>query len=181
VNALRVPRTRLATSAANQVTFRVTAPTQLARALDVVVVVSLLVAVVETRSATSAQRLAILLATALRPVDTEAAKVVDMEETKDTVAVAVSAADVKVDRPATPAVDMVTCLVIALKAKSATTVAKSVTCPVIAVRQPPTSEFATSASSQVMFKLHARTKSLQWVSRHAALRNTLRMTILHFR
>jgi hypothetical protein len=51
VNAPRVPRTRLATSAANLVTFRVTAPTQLARAL-VVAVDSLLVAAVETKSAT---------------------------------------------------------------------------------------------------------------------------------
>jgi hypothetical protein len=42
-----------------------------------------------------------------------AAKVVDTEETKDMVAVAVAAsvADVKVDRPATPAVVMATCLV----------------------------------------------------------------------
>ena len=53
VNALRVPRTRLATSAANPVTFPVIAPTQLARALAVAAVDSLLVAVVvETKSAT---------------------------------------------------------------------------------------------------------------------------------
>jgi hypothetical protein len=58
----------------------------------------------------SAQRSATSLVTARR-LDTEA-KVVDMEETKDTVvAVAASGADVKVDRLATPAEVMVTCLV----------------------------------------------------------------------
>jgi len=102
--------------------------------------------------------LAILLATALRPVDTEAAKVVDMEETKDTVAVAVSAADVKVDRPATPAVDMVTCLVIALKAKSATTAARSVISPETAPPRPAVSVLATSASNPATSRLNARTK-----------------------
>jgi hypothetical protein len=51
VNAPRVPRTRLATNAANPVTFPVTAPTQLARVL-VAAVDSLLVVAVETRSAT---------------------------------------------------------------------------------------------------------------------------------
>jgi hypothetical protein len=122
----------------------------------------------------SAQRLATLLATALRPVDTEAAKVVDMEETKDTVAVAVSAADVKVDRPATPAVDMVTCLVshafglfrmfliqnqvIALKAKSATTAARSVISPETAPPRPAVSVLATSASNPATSRLNARTK-----------------------
>ena len=52
VNAPRALRTRLATSAANPVTFPVIAPTQLARALAVAAVDSLLVAVVETKSAT---------------------------------------------------------------------------------------------------------------------------------
>ncbi len=54
MNALRVPRTRLATSAANLVTFRVTVPTRLARVLDavVVVVVDSLPAEAEARSAT---------------------------------------------------------------------------------------------------------------------------------
>lgn len=56
VNAPRVPRTRLATSAANPVTSRVTAPTQLARVRAVVVVVvvvdSLPVVAVEAKSAT---------------------------------------------------------------------------------------------------------------------------------
>jgi hypothetical protein len=53
-NAPRVPRTRLATSAANLVISRVTAPTQLARVLAVVEVVvdSLPVVAVEAKSAT---------------------------------------------------------------------------------------------------------------------------------
>jgi len=155
VNAPRVPRTRLATSAVNLVTSRVTAPTRLARVLDVGVD-SLPEAVVEIRSATSAQRSATLLATAPRLVVTEA-KVVDTEETRDMVVVA-SAADVKVDRLATPAVVTVTCLVTALKAKSAITAVKSVISLEIAPLRQAASVLATNASSPATSRLNALTK-----------------------
>jgi hypothetical protein len=127
VNARRAPRTRPATSAANPVTFRVNAPTQLARALAVVVVDSLLEVVVVIKSAIrsgfcfetsgipltcplSAQRLATLPETAPRLVVMEA-KVVDLAATKVDTVVADTVADVKVDKLATLAAATVTCLV----------------------------------------------------------------------
>lgn len=48
--------------------------------------------------------------------------------------------------------------VTALKAKSATTVARSVTCPATAHQRLPASALATSASSQVTSRLSAPTK-----------------------
>ncbi|PMD25600.1 hypothetical protein NA56DRAFT_738273, partial [Hyaloscypha hepaticicola] len=157
VNAPRVPRTRLATSAANPVTFPVIAPTQLARVLAVAAVDSLLVAVVETKSATSAQRSDTSLVTALRLVDTEA-KVVDLAATKADMAVADTVADVKVVKLATPAAVTVTCLVTAPKDRSATTAVKSVISPETAPPRPAASVLATSASNPATSRHNARTK-----------------------
>lgn len=150
----RVLRTRLVTSVVNQVTFRVIAPTQLPTALDVV---DSPPAVVGTRSATSAQRSAISHAIAPRPADM-VAKVVDMAVIKEDMAVAAMAVDVKAVKLVTLAEDMVTCLVTARKARSATTAVRLVISLETALPRPATSELATSASNPAMFRLNARTK-----------------------
>lgn len=123
MNAPRVPRTRLATSAVNQATFPVTAPTH-PPTVVLVVVASLLEVVVLPKSATrydllislkmlrankfySAPRLVTLPATALRLVDTA---VVDTVVLKVATAV-VDSVDAKVDKHATRAVVMDICLV----------------------------------------------------------------------
>jgi len=110
-----------------------TAQTQLLRELaveELVVPVATKVAV-DPKSATSAQRSDTLHETAQRPVVT----VVDNNRvvTVDNKVATVVATEVlvvpvdSVDRPATPAVATDICLVIAPKAKSATTVVRSVT------------------------------------------------------
>lgn len=81
-------------------------------------------AVVETKSATSAQRLATLPETALRLVDTVPVVVADMADSKEATVVVASVAVVKVDRPATLAVVTATCQGTAPKVKSATTAEK---------------------------------------------------------
>jgi len=134
----------------------VTVQTQLARVLDVVVDSHPVVAVVEARSATSAQRSATSHVIAPRLVATEAVAVDTVETRADTVVVLV--ADVKADRLATPAVVMVTCLVTAPKARSATTAVKSVIFPGIAPPRPAASVLATSASNPATFRLNARTR-----------------------
>lgn len=153
MNAPRVPRTRLATSAVNQATFPVTAPTH-PPTVVLVVVASLLEVVVLPKSATSAPRLVTLPATALRLVDTA---VVDTVVLKVATAV-VDSVDAKVDKHATRAVVMDICLVTALKAKSATIVARLVISQETAHPRPPPSELATSASNPATFRLNARTK-----------------------
>jgi len=158
VNAPRDQRTKLATSAVNQVTSHETAPTPQLRALDVAVVDTLPVAVVD-KSATSAPRSAISPVTAQKvdrvvsEADTVADKV-DMEVVKEDSVVDV----VKEDRPATLAVVTDTCLVTAPKDRSATTVAKSAISPATAHPRPLPSELATSASSPATSKLSALTK-----------------------
>jgi len=158
VNAPRVPRTRLATSAVNLVTSPVTAPTHLLRAV-LVVVVSLpaVVVVVEVaKSAISAPRSVTLLVTALRLLaDMVAAAMVATKV--DTVADSVV---VKVVKLATPAVVMVTCLVTAPKVKSATTVARLVISPETAHLRPALSALAINASNLATFRLNAQTKPL---------------------
>lgn len=124
-----------------------------------VVVDSLPVVAVEAKSATSAQRSVTLLVTAPRLVDTEA-KAVDLAAVKDTVVAVVDTADVKVARLATPAEDTVTCLVTALRARSATTVVKSVISHETAPPRLAASALATSASNPATFRLNARTKLL---------------------
>lgn len=162
MNAQRDQRTRPATSAVNQVTSPVIAPTQPPRELDVEAEDShLVVVVVDPRSATSAQRSATLPVTAQRLEATVADKVVDMVVNR--VVTVVDSVDVvvvdKVDKPATLAVVTVTCLVTAPKVKSATTVAKLDISPATAHPKPPLSELATSASNLVTFRLNAPTKS----------------------
>jgi len=120
VNALRDPRTRLATSAVSQATSLATAKTLLLRVLGEVVDSNL---VVVTRSATSARRLDTSPVTARsRVVDME----VDMEANRAGT-VEDSVVDNAADRHATPAEDTDTCLVTAPKDRSATTVARLVT------------------------------------------------------
>jgi len=149
-----------ATDAVNQVISPGIAKMHLLRAVQAADTVA-----VVDKSVTSAERLDTLLVTAPAVmVDSAAVTTADKVVTEVAVVLAV---DVKV-KLATLVVAMDTLPAIALKVKNATTVAKLVTCLVIAVRQPRTSESATNASSQVMFKLHARIKSLQSVSRHAA-------------
>jgi len=153
VNAPRDQRTRLATSVVSQATSPETAPTLPLRVLvaEVVAVDSLLV--VGDKSATSAQKSVILHVTAQRVVlvDTVAVSAVD----KDMAAVVGSVVDVKEDRLATLVVATDTCLVIALKAKSVTTVAKSVISPVTAHPRPLRSALATSASNLATSKPNA--------------------------
>jgi len=86
--------------------------------------------------------------------------VVDLAVAKDTVVadMAVPVADVRVVRLATLVVDMVTCLVTAPKARSATTAVKLVISPETALPRPAASVLATSASNPATFRLNARTK-----------------------
>lgn len=105
-------------------------------------------------TSTSAPRSDTLLATAQRLEVTDNRVVTEVA----TVATRVDTVDDKVDRPATHAVALVTCLATAHKDRSATTVVKSVTCPVTAPRSPPMSAPATSASSQDTSRLPAQTK-----------------------
>jgi len=154
VNAPRVPRIRLATNAANQATSLAIARTLLLRVLDEAVEDFNLVGV-DLRSATSAPRLATSLVTALRLVDT--VEVDTVVNKVDTAVVSVADEEV-VDKLATHAVAMDTCLVTALKARSATTVAKLVISPETAPPRPHPSEPATSASSPVTSRLNALTR-----------------------
>jgi len=104
VNALKVPRTRLATSAVRLVTSLVIARTQLPRA-PAVVVVDLEDREVDLKSATSAPRSVTLLATAQRLVATGE---VDMEVNRADMVVDLEAVEVvvEVDKPATLAAVM---------------------------------------------------------------------------
>jgi len=159
VNAQRVLRTRLATSAVKLVTSPGIAKTHLKKVLAVVVDSVVLVA--QPKSATSAQRLVTLPATALRLVVTE---VVTVETKAVTVAVKVDTVVETVDKLATLAVATVTCRAIALKVKNATTVVKLAISPATAQPKPLPNELATSASNLVTFKLNAPTKGTvhQW-------------------
>ena len=148
MNAQKAQRTRLATSAVRLDISQEIARTHLLRVL----VVQVDTPVVAPRSATSAVSKDTLPATAQRLVVTVA-------DTRTRVTVVVAMADVpKVVRLATLAEVTATCLVTALKAKSATTVARSVTCPATAHQRLPASALATSASSQVTSRLSAPTK-----------------------
>jgi len=170
VNAPRVPRTRLATSAVSQVTSPVTAPTHLPR--EVLVVEASLAVLVDLRSATSAQRSATLPVTAPRLVDMVA---VDMASARREDMVVVAAlVDAKVVRPVTPAVVMATCLVTAPKARSATTVARLAICQETARPRPAPSALATSASNPATFRLNARTKSSMMFTAIDTMRTDLR-------
>lgn len=156
MNALRVLRTRPATSAVNLVTSRVIALTHPLTVVLVVVAASLLVvAALVVKSATSAPRLAILLVTALRLLVVMVAAA-DMVVTK--VAMVADSVVVKAVKPATPVVATAICLVIALKDKSATTVARLAIFPETAHPRPALSVLATSASNPDTFRLSARTK-----------------------
>jgi len=160
VNAPRVLRTRPVTSAVNQATSPVIAITLLLRVLDVVLVEedsTLVAAVVDLKSATSAPRSVTLLVTALRLVGMVVA--VDMELNKvgmveDLVVVAVVAED----KLATHVAVTDTCPAIAPKVKSATTVVRSAIFLEIAHPRPAVSELAISASNPDTFRLNARTK-----------------------
>jgi hypothetical protein len=135
----------------------VIAPTQLPRVLAVVVEDSLPEVVVETRSATSAQRSDTLLVTAPRLVDTEAK--VDLAVVREATVVADMVAVVaKAVKLATLAEATVTCLVTAPKVRSATTAVKLVISPETAPPRPAASVLATSASNPATFRLNARTK-----------------------
>ncbi|KAH9217763.1 hypothetical protein DL95DRAFT_92125 [Leptodontidium sp. 2 PMI_412] len=147
-------RTRPATSAVNPATSPVIAKTLPLRVLDVVAVDSN--PVVDPKSATSAPRLVTLLVTAPRLAD----MVADSAAARADMAADAVATEVdKVARPATPAEDTDTCPVTAPKAKSATTVARSAISQETALLRTTMSVPATSASSQVTFKLNAQTKS----------------------
>lgn len=155
MNAQRVPRTRLATSAVKLVTSPAIAKTHPKKVLAVVASAVL----VRLKSATSAQRSATLLATALRLVVT--AEAAATAETRvDTAAPKVDMVVEAADRLATLAVATVTCLATAHKAKSATTVAKLVIFPATAQPKPLPNELATSASNLATFRPNAPTKGL---------------------
>ncbi|MCJ1250025.1 hypothetical protein MMC30_007251 [Trapelia coarctata] len=111
------------------VTFPVTAPTRLLEAQvdseeDVAVEDTL---VEEDKNATNVERSDTLLATVLKVV-LEVTVVVDTNKVVDMVeGMAEAVAEVLVARPVSLAEDTVTCLAIALKARSVTIVARSVT------------------------------------------------------
>jgi len=153
VSARHKPSPRPATSAGKLVTSPANAKTLPKRVLDVVVSV----VAVQLKSATSAQRSATLPATALKLVATE---VVTVETRVDTVETKADTVVEAVDRPATPAVATVTCLVTAHKVRSATTAAKLAISPVTAQPRLLPRELATSASNLVTFRLNAPTKDL---------------------
>jgi len=146
----------------NPVTSPGTAKTHPKKVLDVAALAAVLV--VQLKSATSAQRLVTLPVTALRLVATVVVAVAVTVETKaDTavvleVTVVVVVLETTADKPATPAVDTVTCLATALRAKSATTVARSVIFPETAPLRLQLSELATNASNLVTSKLNAQTR-----------------------
>lgn len=155
MNAPRVPRTRLATSAVNQAISPVTALIHLLMGA-LAVVVSLLVAVALPKNATSAPRLATLPVTALRLVDTVAVDMVVLKAAM--VVVVVDSVDAKVVKLATLAVVTATCPATAPKVRSATTVVRLVISQETARPRPPLSELATSASNLATFRHNARTK-----------------------
>lgn len=150
-------------TATNPANSRAAAAVAAAEATGVAIAVEAIpaeVEVVEARSATSAAKSVISLVHALRPVAiATVASAADMAV--DVAVEATAPVEVKVvDRPATPAVGMVTIARTAPKAvaRSATTVARLVTSPASAHLLNPKSASATAASSQDTSRLNARTR-----------------------
>jgi len=155
--ALKVLRTRLATSVARPDISRVIAPTHLLKGLDVVAEAAISLPAEDPRSATSAARLDILLVTAQRPAPAVVINVVEAMVAVTTVAMA--AAKANVVRLVTRAVATAICHETAPRVRSAITAVKWAIFPGIAHLRPRASVPVTSANSQVTCRLSAPTKS----------------------